>query len=314
MAARVLLTVDTELTWRHHAPGADWRGNFAKSVEPAGVGLSWQLRLLGEHELKACFFVDPMPALVHGIAPVRAMVEPVLAAGQEVQLHLHPFWASLAAGTAPVWELTGLAAGEQQALIETARALLIEAGAPPPVAFRAGSFGADAATLEALAAAGIRYDSSHDGCEHPHPSALPLDAGRIAPVRLGDVVELPVGLIEERPGRLRHLQICAVSGDEIERALEHAAANAHPLTVLVGHSFELASRDGLRPNRLVRRRFERICRFLADRRATLPTVHCTDLGGLPLGAEARPLPPRRLRTAARMAQQLWGNAVYERAL
>ena len=98
MATRVLLTIDTELTWRHFARGAGWRDNLALSCDPAGVGLAYQLARLDRHGLKACFFVDPMPALVYGLDPVRRMVEPILAAGQEVQLHLHSFWHDLALG------------------------------------------------------------------------------------------------------------------------------------------------------------------------------------------------------------------------
>src|SRR4028119_1274716 len=92
MPSRVLLTVDTELTWGHYARGAGWQENLERSFDPAGVGVPYQLRLLREHGLKACFFVDPMPALVYGIEPIRRMVEPILAAGQEVQLHIHPVW------------------------------------------------------------------------------------------------------------------------------------------------------------------------------------------------------------------------------
>jgi hypothetical protein len=82
MGTRTLLTIDTELTWRHHIAGAGWEDNYARSVEPAGVGLGYQLGELNRHGLKACFFVDPMPALAFGIAPIRQMVETVLEAGQ----------------------------------------------------------------------------------------------------------------------------------------------------------------------------------------------------------------------------------------
>ena len=75
------VTIDTEFAWRHHVAGWDAAAIHARSVEPAGVGLSAQLALLARHGLKATFFVDPMPALVHGIDWVRRMVEPVLAAG-----------------------------------------------------------------------------------------------------------------------------------------------------------------------------------------------------------------------------------------
>jgi hypothetical protein len=316
MATRVLLTVDTELRWGPYAAGASWQENLRRSFEPAGVGVSWQLDLLARHRLSACFFVDPMPAEVYGLDPVRAMVAPILAAGQEVQLHLHPCWRSVAEGigAGEGFELTGFSASDQQALVGKARQLLIDAGAPPPIAFRSGSFAADADTLAALTANGIRFDSSHNGSEHPWPSALPLPPEQIAPVRLGEVIEVPVTQIEDAPGNLRPMQFCAVSSDEIESALLHAEAEGHPLVTIVSHSFEFASRDGARPNRTLCRRFERLCALLAAERERFPTARFNELGDLPLETEGRPLAPQRLRTARRMAEQLWSNAVYERAL
>ncbi len=311
MATRVLLTIDTELRWDRHLGGASWQENLALSFDPAGVGVGYQLRRLAAHGLKACFFVDPMPALLYGLEPIRRMVEPILAAGQEVQLHIHPCWADPAD---PVFELTGLDRERQLELIRTARDLLVEAGAPTPIAFRAGSYAADLTTLEALAALGIVYDSSHNGSHHPDPSALPLDPRRIAPARLAGMVEIPVTQIEQSPGSLRHLQICAVSFDEMKAALLHAAGCGHPVVTLVGHSFELAARGGKRANSLLVRRFERLCGFLAEQREGLPTARFSDLADLPLDAEAFPLRSGALRTFSRMAQQAWGNAVYERAL
>ena len=308
MATRVLITVDTELVWRHHQAGLSWQGNFARSYEAAGVGVPYQLRLLAEHGLKACFFVDPMPALVHGLDPVRRMVEPILAAEQEVQLHLHPFWARPGEDFR---ELNEYGAAEQQALIAQARELLVEAGAPRPIAFRAGSYAANADTLRALAALGIRYDSSHNGCEHL--SDVPIAAAQLAPTEIEGVAEIPVGQIEHQPGRLRHLQLCAVSFAEMRAALGHAVREKHPLASIVTHSFELASRDGLRRNGLAVSRFKRLCRYLADHRETMPTAHFADLADLPLGGDARPLRSPRLLTFGRMAEQAWGNARYERA-
>jgi hypothetical protein len=316
MPTRVLLTVDTELRWGPHAAGASWQENFARSFAPAGVGVSWQLELLARHGLSACFFVDPMPAEVYGLRPVRAMVAPILAAGQEVQLHLHPCWRSVAGGSraGEGFELTGFTPSEQSALIAKARQLLIDAGAPPPIAFRSGSFAVNTDTLAALAANGVRYDSSHNGSEHPWPSALPLPPRQIAPVRLGEVVEVPVTQIEDAPGHLRPLQLCAVSSEELEAALLHAEAEGHPLVTIVSHSFEFASRDGARPNRTLCRRFQKLCALLDADRERFPTARFTGLADLPLGTSGRPLPARRLRTARRMAEQLWSNAVYERAL
>ena len=316
MATRVLLTIDTELSWRHFARGADWRENLAMSYDPAGVGVPWQLDLLGRHGLKACFFVDPLPALVYGIEPVRAMIEPILAAGQEVQLHAHSFWSDLAQGRGDDarFELTDFDAAGQRDLIATARDLLVEAGAPPPTAFRSGSYAANADTLAALRDLGIFYDSSHNGSEHPWPSALPLDRSMIDPVEMAGVTELPVTQIMRPGGRLRHFQICALSSREMVSALRHAAENHHPLVTIVSHSFELASRDGRRANRLVRQRFDRLCAFLAEHADTMPTTTIADLPAFPKPRGSKPLPVNRLRTAHRMVGQLWGNAVYERSV
>jgi hypothetical protein len=309
MTTRALLTIDTELRWDWR--DSSWQENLALSFDPAGVGVGHQLERLAAHGLKACFFVDPMPALVYGIEPIRRIVEPILAAGQEVQLHIHPSWAD---PVHPVFELTGLDRQTQVDLIRTARDLLIDAGAPPPIAFRSGSYAADLATLHALASLGIRYDSSHNGSHHPWPSALPLDPRLTAPVQVEGVVEIPVTHIEQRRGRLRHLQICAVSFDEMRAALIHAARNGHPAVTLVGHSFELAVRGGNKANPVLVRRFEKLCAFLAAERERMPTAFFSDLADLPLDAEATPLRTGAIRTAARMAEQLWANAVHERTL
>jgi hypothetical protein len=132
MTTSVFLTVDVEFAWRHYAAGYDVDTIYARSIEPAGVGLSFQLAQLARHGLKACFFVDPMPALVFGIDPVRRMVETILAAGQEVQLHIHPNWRGADASDRKTrygrFQLHEYGADEQRALLVTATELLVAAG------------------------------------------------------------------------------------------------------------------------------------------------------------------------------------------
>jgi len=196
---------------------------------------------------------------------------------------------------------------EQRSLIAGARDLLVAAGAPTPTAFRAGSFAANDPTLRALAAMGLRYDSSHNGSQLPWPCEIGLPSGQIAPVMREGIIELPVTQIEQAPGRMRHLQVCAVSSAELASALRHAWRERHPLVNLVSHSFELASRDGSRANRIVARRFERLCAFLAAERARLVTVHIRDIDGIALDAEARPMRSSLWRTAGRVAEQFLSN-------
>lgn len=315
MPTPVFITIDTEFAWRHHAAGLDLDAIYARSIEPAGVGIGFQLARLAEHGLKACFFVDPMPALLYGLAPIRRIVETILTAGQEVQLHLHPGWTAARIGDggrahARV-DLHQYTADEQHSLLAGAIDLLVAAGAPPPVAFRAGSYAADDATLAALADLGIRYDSSHNGAVAA--SRIDLPRARITPTAHAGVVEVPVTVIRERPGSLRTFQLCALSSGETYDALEHAAVQGHACVTLVSHGFELCNRAGTRANGVHVRRFEALCRMLSGMRDVLPTAHFADRPALPLDRDDRPLAPDRLRTGWRQAEQLWSNLVEERA-
>ncbi|HEX8556005.1 MAG TPA: polysaccharide deacetylase [Sphingomonas sp.] len=313
----VFLTIDTEFAWRHHAAGCDAEAIYARSIEPAGVGLSFQLDLLRRHELKACFFVDPLPAIPFGLEPVARMVESVLAAGQEVQLHVHANWTAAVPGDrgaahAP-FELWDYAADAQHALLQRATELLVAAGAPRPVAFRAGSYAADDRTLAALAALGFAYDSSHNGAVAPRWSRITLPKAQIAPVRHGSIIEVPVTVVEDMPGALRTFQLCALSSEEAAAALDHAVAGDHAAVTIVSHGFELANRAGTRPNAVHVRRFERLCAMLAARRSTMPTTHFADRPVLVLGRDDRPTGSNWRRRRWRQAEQLWSNWVAERA-
>lgn len=317
MPTPVFLTVDTELAWRHHCARLPLAEIVARSLDPAGVGIAFQLARLAEFGLKATFFVDPMPAMIFGLEPIRRVVGEIMAADQEVQLHIHPNWTGAEGGDGGVahakFELIDYDPDAQRDLIAGARDLLMAAGAPAPVAFRAGSYAADDDTLDALAALGIAYDSSHNGAEAPWPSAIDLPQTQIAPIARRGVIELPVTQIEDRTGHLRPFQICAMSSGEMRAALDHAAAFDHGAVVIVGHSFELANRAGTRANGVHVSRIENLCRMLANRRDVLPTAHFADRPVLRLNGDDRPLGPNALRTSWRRAEQLWSNLVQERA-
>jgi peptidoglycan/xylan/chitin deacetylase (PgdA/CDA1 family) len=312
MPTAVFLTIDTEFAWRHHAAGHDVATIYDRSLEPAGVGIGHQLARLADHGLRACFFVDPMPALVHGLAPIRRVVETILAAGQEVQLHLHPNWTGARADDRAAharFELYDYSLAEQRDLIAGAADLLVAAGAPPPVAFRAGSYAANDDTLVALAEHGIAYDSSFNGADRASRIALPDH--HIAP-RVRGPVEVPVTVIEDARGTYRPFQLCALSSGEATAALDHAAAEGHAAVTIVSHSFELANRAGTRANAVHVRRFDALCRRLEERQAVLPTRWFADAPALPLDRDDRPLARHGLRRCWRRAEQLWSNLMEER--
>ena len=317
MATRVFITIDTELMWRHHVAGLDMDSIVQRSLEPAGVGVGWQLAQLKRHNLKACFFVDPMPALVYGLDPIKRVVEAILEAGQEVQLHLHPVWTGAhkddKGATYGPFELIDYSFDEQVELLSGASDMLVAAGAPEPIAFRSGSYSASDDTLGALAKLGFEYDSSHNGSEHPWPSAISLDRMQIAPIAHRGLIEVPVTLIEDTQGHLRHFQICALSAAEMKAALDHAVAHDHAAVTVVSHGFELANRAGTRPNAVHVKRFQALCEMLTNRRGVLVTEFFGDRPNMALDRDDKPLGPSMLRTRLRQAEQLWSNWVEERA-
>lgn len=321
---RVFITIDTEYSsGLYTGPDAASRAeNFARSIAcitpqgPAGIG--HKLELLARHGHKAVFFVDPMPALVWGLAAIEDIVGPIIAAGQDVQLHCHTEWLGLAGSANPLASgrtgrnLADFPLEDQCAILSYARETLMAAGAPAPVAFRAGNYGANDDTLRALALLGIAYDTSH--CPALAGSgACKISLGSEArdPVLHHGVIEVPIGSIGRLGGGQRHAQITALSLGEILAALAHARGNRRESFTLVSHSFELINRRKLAVNRIVRRRFAGLLRALA----TMPGVETGNYRDTPpqiraYGFANEPLPASAIRTSRRMAEQFVSNAVY----
>ena len=318
----VYITIDTE-----YSSGLvtdlsedDRKDNFARSVEcvtgdgPAGV--SYKLDVFAKHGIKAVFFVDPMPALVWGVAAVEDVVAPIMEAGQDVQLHCHTEWLGLAGDRSFLsskrtgQNLFDFPLDEQHQILEYARDTLVAAGAPKPTAFRAGNYGADDNTLRALKQLGIGFDSSH--CPAlPHASRISLTPDHRCPISHEGIIEVPVGSIGAFGGGLRHAQITALSLDEMRAAARYSSEIGCPSFTLVTHSFELINRSKLAVNSIVRRRFEQLCRELA-RMEGVTTGNYRDnppfIAGP--GPSPDPLPVNPIRTLNRYAEQLASNVLY----
>jgi hypothetical protein len=320
---RVFITIDTEYSsGLYTGPGqADRVENHARSiacVTPEGpIGIPHKLELLARHGQKAVFFVDPMPALVWGVAAIEDIVGPIIAAGQDVQLHCHTEWLEHAGNAHPLASratgknLADFAFEDQCAILDYARRTLISAGAPPPVAFRAGNYGADDQTLRALAALGLHYDSSH--CPALVGGACRISLGSDArdPVGHMGVIEVPVGSIGTLGGGQRHAQITALTLGEMLAAIRHARDSGRQAFTLVSHSFELINRRKMAVNRVVRRRFTGLVRALATMRGveTGSYVHTPPAPRLTLGPN-EPLPATAIRTGMRVAEQFVSNTLY----
>ena len=321
---RVFITIDTEYSsGLYTGPGAaDRADNYARSIAcntPQGpAGVAHKLNLLNRHGQKAVFFVDPMPALIWGVAAIEDIVGPIIAAGQDVQLHCHTEWLVLVGNANPLSSkatgrnLADFTFEDQCAIIDYARTTLIAAGAPAPVAFRAGNYGADDNTLRALVSLGIAYDSSH--C----PAMVGDSACRIRlgpevrdPLEYLGLIEVPVGTIGTMGGGQRHAQITALTLSEMLAAIAHARDAGRESFTLVSHSFELINRRKLAANRVVRHRFTRLVKALAEMPGVTTGTYADTPPGIALSARPiQPLPHSSLRTGRRIAEQFVSNALY----
>lgn len=291
---------------------------FDGHTRSGDFGVPFQLDLLREHGLRATFFVEPLFSLLAGGRDaLTRMVTLIESAGQDVQVHAHTEWLSLV--VEPGLPRAGHSVvrcypeAEQAAIIKRAAALLREAGAPRLRAFRAGGYGADLATLRALALCGIAMDTSLNVPYLGGPCDIRTEGPALQPFDLGGTLEVPITYFEDWPGHHRPLQLGACSSWEIEAALWGAARADWRTAVLVFHSVELLKRvpdmalTGVtRPERVVVRRFERLCRFLARHRDTFATA---TFGSVDEGCLRGPQPRAGLRshvgrTAWRYAEQL----------
>ncbi len=314
----VLITIDTEYSAGLYArgTGADRAVNFDRTIacrsSRGEAGIFYQMDVFDRCGVKAVFFVDPMPALVWGQQAVDAVVQPIIARGHEVQLHCHTEWLAFA-DRSPLPGRTGLnikdfTLPEQRVLLEWGLDRIEQAGAPRPIAFRAGNYGANDDTLRALADLDLLWDSSFPAGLTGSLCEISLRMGDCRPASHRGMREFPVSAIAERSG-WRHAQLTAMSFSEMRAAISHAARTNWPGFCLVSHSFELYNRETGRPNALLCRRFEKLCEWLGASNEA-KGAGFGDLDPDVSGGEVSLLPHHFARTGLRMAEQFAANTVF----
>lgn len=319
----VLLTIDTELWPRADSPTpSQVRLAMQRDIyglTPRGeYGIRYQMDVLSRHGLKANFMVESLFASATGPEPLGEIVSTIQQGGQDVQLHLHPEWLRRFSDPAlPAFAGPGMkdySCADQQKLIERALHNLRAAGADQVTAFRAGGYGANFDTLTALSRAGIAFDTSQNTPWLGVTCDLWTKAPFLQPEVVNDVCEFPVSYFEDWPGHFRHAQLCACSSAEMENCLVAAHRQGWFSFVIVAHSFEMIRRarqlGGLSSvDRIVVKRFERLCRFLTDNHDKFRTVGFGDLQPkwIPAIEEPQTLRSSVFRTAGRIMQQASGR-------
>jgi hypothetical protein len=320
---RVFITVDTELfpftkDWRDHRLSAEFRRDILGETRRGGFGLPYQLERLAAHRLKAVFFVESLFACAVGPELLQRIVAMIQDAGQEVQLHVHAEWLQWMQDPfvppRPGDHIRMYNRAEQIEIISRALSNLRAAGAKDVCAYRAGNYGANLDTLQALQHNGLRWDTSYNAMYLGSACGLRTDAPMLHAGPLGGVRELPISYFHQLGRQVRHAQLCAISSAEMQRALEQAHQDGWRSFVIVSHSFELLSgrRRGadVAPDEVVLRRFDGLCAFLDLHRDRFPTSGFIGLEPADVESPAGPFHGTPLQmpvplTTVRYAEQLY---------
>jgi hypothetical protein len=315
----VLITIDAEIWPLNH----DWRTAGLKrdidrdmygATAQGQYGLRYQLDVLNRHSLKAVFFLEPLFAAAAGMKVLQNVVDEIQSAGQEIQLHLHSEWLAWTENTIlpnrTGSHLINFTEDEQTALIKHGLQRLQDCGVKNICAFRAGSFGADFATLSAAARNGITFDSSHNAAHLNEKCKLDTQDPLLQPRKIYGIWEFPVTVFSAGTKIPRPAQITACSSSEMQAALLQAWQDEWYSFTLVSHTFELLKRrrtniDTPQVDPIVLRRFEWLCEFLDENRDKFRTVGFADIDEqeIPQSQPERMLSCGGWRTGWRLVEQ-----------
>ena len=280
---KVVLTVDTEpsIAGAFQADEANRPlidEPVAGMVDGKSEALGFLVETLSDHGLVATFFVETLHTRYFPDTVMGGYVDRLLRAGQDVQLHLHPCWLSFEDGKFDRFNL----ASDHCHELETGRlAALIGEGADRisawtgvrPSGMRTGNFSTALSVFEAMSQAGLRHSSNVCLAVHRPPEPELAVTGGVHD--FAGIRELPVTcFVDVGPvgrGRLRPMQITALTAREQISLLTAAHDRGNAVVVIVTHPFEFVKKrdfryTNLRPNRVIQDRLRRLCAFLSENR------------------------------------------------
>lgn len=313
----VYFTVDVEVWcdgW--HAIDQKFPDSFQRYIYgktgKGDFGLPYKLKVLNDHGLQGVFFVEPLFSLRFGLEPLAEITQIILQANQSVELHMHTEWLDEANETVfphikeKRQHMRHFSAEEQATLVDIGKQQLSKAGVEKIHAFRAGSFGFNADTLPALKRAGIYIDSSYNATLMGPSSGL-SDEILSQSANFDGVHEVPMTVYYDRPGHLRHTQLCACSSGELETVLWKSLEQEKREVVILSHNFELLDDSLSRPNSIVIKRFHKLCEFLERNQDCFAIKDFQDFSRGSNLAQSTPVSSPLWHSGFRMAQQAYSR-------
>ena len=189
MPLYVLLTVDAE----NHFFYPSWNAYGGNPLEYDVDGESWGMkRIAAEAERYECpltVFLSVFEARKWGLSTLRETLRILEDGSHDIQLHTHPDWHSDVRRES-MWQYN---LDEQVEIIARAKELFEEMTGKAPIAHRAGAYGLNDMTLEALRCNGIPMDMS---MFYGHPNCHSVRSFNSVINRDG-VLTVPVSIIRE---------------------------------------------------------------------------------------------------------------------
>ena len=331
MKQGIFITFDVECSM-----GGAWGDPSLKPIPPKlgmmgeygnrAFGIPLICDILDRHNLKATFFIEPFNDELGYPGETEPVCRFIVDRGHDVQLHVHPghvHYGLHVAGKPYIRtdQIADLPPDRQRAMMTDGARRIEQWAGTRPIAFRAGNMGASEQTLKILPDTGIWIDSSYTfpyaGGQCRFPKGVPYNGSKW----YGDVLEVALSGFQQTklPG-LYPSKPVDLMGSSFEECCDavRMICNSGADAVLILHSFSLfkvrdVQYNGGRLNRIVTRRFERFCRWLAANRATYPARTFAELGRLVKedGYEPKAIDPcmirRPLRALTRKAVQVLNN-------
>jgi hypothetical protein len=290
---------------------------------PRKLGLPWILEILEQHGLAATFFVEAFMEDQGYPDEGERVCQYLLDHGQDVQLHIHPnhkhYGLKQRGHVAPFTDfIADLSPAEQLALFHEGSDRIRQWTGQRPIAFRAGNMGASEESLRQLESAGILIDSSYTFPYAGRQCRFSADELYNGSKWYGGVLEMALSGFRQplaaEMGRSKPLDLMGISFEECRDAIR-LICGAGADAVMILHSFSLfkvrnVQYDGGRANRIVARRFRRLCQWLAA--GQLPVYTFGELAAViaQKAYRARRVSPCRLahpRAVVRKAVQAWNH-------
>lgn len=247
-----------------------------------GEGIDRLLAPLREHGLPATYFVETLQCHYFGLGPMKQIVDVIRSHREsDIQMHIHPAWQYC---KDPGWRkkiknirkndsLLHREPDDADAVVRDGIMYFEQMVGRRPAAIRTGSLIVDREALRCFARAGIGVSSSVGlGVYVPDETDLQLANGLS---RVESVLELPVSSVrtwDPRGGRWRLLSVIGTPFSIMQKVLETASELAAGPVVFLTHASEFSSIRELSmtpqfvPNVIARKRWDKLCRYLACNR------------------------------------------------